>query len=130
MSPVKLLLPLLGPLLWVIPAHAGEINGSVEIPLDDLLQMRTDEPPPTPAVVATVDALTMEGRLLGDAIEIDAQVTVTVLTKDRWVEVPFLDLGPSATLSRHRRLAPVLPGSGPEVAWAELPGSDPCVSCF
>jgi len=99
MSPVKLLLPLLGPLLWVIPAHAGEINGTVEIPLDDLLQMRTDEPPPAPAVVATVDALTMEGRLLGDAIEIDAQVTVTVLTKDRWVEVPFLDLGPSATLT-------------------------------
>ncbi len=100
---IRLVLVLFTPLLAA--ATAAQEVPMASLPLEEILrlykeneagQVSEEAPPPFPA---TVNKIELSGRLLEEAIELEARFEVVVLGDGEWVSVPLLKRGGSTTLS-------------------------------
>ncbi len=80
------------------------------VPLDELLRLyRAEQAAKTPEVArppirASVGKIEMTGRLLGGAIELTAQIEVTVLTDGEWLTLPLFEKDKNTSLVRMPQL--------------------------
>ncbi len=99
-----LLLLSLSPALLPAAAHPQEVP-MASLPLQEILRLykeneagqeQEEAPPP---FAATVNKAVLSGRLLAEAVELEASFEVAVLGDGEWVSVPLLKRGESTHLS-------------------------------
>jgi len=92
--------------LLLLAAAAAEPAGTATVPVGDLLALHAaaaPDPaatPDAPPVAGVLDQLSMEGRILGDALEVWASARVSVLEGGAWVRVPIVEVGGDLEVSR------------------------------
>ncbi len=107
-----LLLGTLSVMVWPAASWAEpeEPQAEATLPLQEILRLyresekAAEATEPEPPLAASLDRLELAGRLLDGAVEITAEVEVTVLASERWVRQPILDLEPSLVLTQLPRL--------------------------
>jgi hypothetical protein len=95
--------------------YAAEGSGTATVPVETLLQLheaRETQPVPPP-VRGVLESVSVQGRVLDDALELELDMAVSVLGSG-WTEIPLLELGPNAELS---------PVEGLNNAWVVVRGS-------
>jgi hypothetical protein len=93
-------------LLAIVMSSTAFGQPTATVPLDELLRLyRADEatkaaPIAKSPIRASVGKIDMVGRLLGDAIEMTAQIEVTVFEADTWVTVPLFEKDKQTSIVR------------------------------
>lgn len=84
---------------------AGPPPSMATVPVAELLRLHREseakpeeQPPPRPPLDATLERVSLDGRLLDDSVEIQATYRVTVLVEGSWVAVPLLTKGESTRI--------------------------------
>jgi hypothetical protein len=100
-SHTRLVSLLIVSLVWTLPtlalaAEEAVRGASATLPLDEVLELHrkleaAEQPAePAPPIAASVARAALAGRLLDDAIELEASFVVDVLESERWVSVTLL----------------------------------------
>ncbi|MBX2799499.1 MAG: hypothetical protein KTR31_17620 [Myxococcales bacterium] len=84
---------------WLFSSVALATSGTANIPVEQLLELHDKEPEtPRAPVAGVLDQLTLSGRLLDDALEVQVAASVSILEGEGWTQVPLLDVGPRVAL--------------------------------